>query len=119
MAVKETPDGREFTISSVQYANAASNSTDAYVQINTTGLGFPDADFNVKTTAGAKLNVMYNPSTNVEAFSSFFQNPLPTSSIFRPYSHSGSISGVFHHASGPSIMVYHKFTQTQHGPSPS
>ena len=67
-------NGREFTISSVQYANAASNSTDAYVQINTTGLGFPDADFNIKATAGNKLNVMYNPSTNVEAFFEGAQN---------------------------------------------
>ena len=67
-------NGREFTISSVQYANAASNSTDAYVQINTTGLGFPDADFNIKNTAGNKLNVMYNPSTTVEAFFEGAQN---------------------------------------------
>ena len=67
-------NGREFTISSVQYANAASDSTNAYVQINTTGLGFPDADFNVKTTAGNKLNVMYDPSTTVEAFFEGAQN---------------------------------------------
>ena len=67
-------NGREFTISSVQYANDASDSTNAYVQINTTGLGFPDADFNVKTTAGNKLNVMYDPSTTVEAFFEGAQN---------------------------------------------
>ena len=67
-------NGREFTISSVQYANAASDSTNAYVQINTTGLGFPDADFNVKTTAGNKINVMYDPSTTVEAFFEGAQN---------------------------------------------
>ena len=36
--------------------------------------------------------------------------------VFCPYNHSRSILGVFHHASDPSIMVYHKFTQTQHGP---
>ena len=36
--------------------------------------------------------------------------------IFCPYSHSRGILGVFQHASGPSLMVYHKFTQTQHRP---
>ena len=36
--------------------------------------------------------------------------------IFCPYSHSRGILGVFHHASGPSIMVYHTFLQSQPGP---
>ena len=41
-------NGREFTISSVQYADTTSNNTAGFIQINTTGLGFPDADFVVK-----------------------------------------------------------------------
>ena len=66
-------NGREFTISSV-----ANNS---YIQINTQGLGFPDTDFSITTgktgdkhtPAGGsqydtKLNVLYAPSTQVEAF---------------------------------------------------
>jgi flagellar hook protein FlgE len=61
-------NGREFTISSVQYGDPTSNNTPGFIQINTTGLGFPDADFNVATTTGPNLQVMYNPSTNVEAF---------------------------------------------------
>ena len=67
-------NGREFTISSVQYADATSNNTAGYIQINTTGLGFPDADFNVINTTGPNLQVAYSPSTNVEAFFEGSQN---------------------------------------------
>ena len=69
-------NGREFTISSVQYS-AATNPTSGYIQINTTGLGFPDQDFNIAaTTAGnnGNLQVLYSPSTNVEAFFEGAQN---------------------------------------------
>ena len=66
-------NGREFTISSVQYS-ANTSPTTGYIQINTTGLGFPDADFNVVQTAGANLQVTYSPSANVEAFFEGAQN---------------------------------------------
>ena len=67
-------NGREFTISSVQYADATSTDTSAFIQINTTGLGFPDADFNVINTTGPNLQVAYSPSTIVEAFFEGAQN---------------------------------------------
>ncbi len=67
-------NGREFTISSVQYTDPTSANTTGYIQINTTGLGFPDADFNVINTAGANLQVAYSPSSNVEAFFEGAQN---------------------------------------------
>ena len=67
-------NGREFTISSVQYTDPTSNSTNGYIQINTTGLGFPDADFNVINTTGPNLQVAYSPSSNVEAFFEGAQN---------------------------------------------
>ncbi len=54
-------NGREFTI-----ANVTTNT----IQINTTGLGFPDTDFNLTSgvAAGSALNVLHSKSTNVEAF---------------------------------------------------
>ena len=69
-------NGREFTISSVQYDAGAADPTNAsgYIQINTTGLGFPDADFNVTLTNGDDLKVAYSPSTTVEAFFEGAQN---------------------------------------------
>ena len=69
-------NGREFTISSVQYDAGAADPTSAsgYIQINTTGLGFPDADFNVTLTNGDDLKVAYSPSTTVEAFFEGAQN---------------------------------------------
>ena len=69
-------NGREFTISSVQYDPGAVDPTNAsgYIQINTTGLGFPDADFNVTLTNGDDLKVAYDPSTTVEAFFEGAQN---------------------------------------------
>ena len=67
-------NGREFTISSVQYTDPTSADTTGYIQINTTGLGFPDADFNVINTTGPNLQVAYSPSSNVEAFFEGAQN---------------------------------------------
>ena len=61
-------NGREFTISSVVYENDTSNSTNGYIQINTTGLGFPDADFDITDTDGDNIKVLFDPSTTVEAF---------------------------------------------------
>ena len=61
-------NGREFTISSVVYENDTSNSTNGYIQINTTGLGFPDADFDITDTDGGDIKVLFDPSTTVEAF---------------------------------------------------
>ena len=54
-------NGREFTISSVQYSDPTSANTTGYVQINTTGLGFPDADFNIINTSGDDLQIAYSP----------------------------------------------------------
>ena len=67
-------NGREFTISSVQYTDPTSANTTGYLQINTTGLGFPDADFNIINTAGDDLQIAYSPSTTVEAFFEGAQN---------------------------------------------
>ena len=69
-------NGREFTISSVQYDAGAVDPTNAsgYIQINTTGLGFPDADFNVTLTNGDDLKIAYSPSSTVEAFFEGAQN---------------------------------------------
>ena len=67
-------NGREFTISSVQYTDPTSANTTGYIQINTTGLGFPDADFNIINTTGPNLQVAYSPSSNVEAFLKGAQN---------------------------------------------
>ncbi len=55
-------NGREFTVS-----NVVDNKT---IQINTTGLGFPDTDFVLTSgvAAGTALNVLHSKSTNVEAF---------------------------------------------------
>jgi len=55
-------NGREFTVS-----NVVDNKT---IQINTTGLGFPDTDFTLTSgvAANTALNVLHSKSTNVEAF---------------------------------------------------
>ena len=55
-------NGREFTVS-----NVVDNKT---IQINTTGLGFPDTDFVLTSgvAANTALNVLHSKSTNVEAF---------------------------------------------------
>ncbi len=55
-------NGREFTVS-----NVVNGTT---IQINTTGLGFPDTDFTLTSgvAAGTSLNVLHTKSTNVEAF---------------------------------------------------
>ena len=55
-------NGREFTVS-----NVVDNKT---IQINTTGLGFPDTDFVLTSgvAADTALNVLHSKSTNVEAF---------------------------------------------------
>ena len=55
-------NGREFTVS-----NVVDNKT---IQINTTGLGFPDTDFTLTSgvAANTALNVLHTKSTNVEAF---------------------------------------------------
>ncbi len=55
-------NGREFTVSDVVDGTT--------IQINTTGLGFPDTDFNLTSgvAAGTALNVLHSKSTNVEAF---------------------------------------------------
>ena len=55
-------NGREFTINNV---NSGSNAADNYIEINTTGLDFPDDDFSVAET---DLYVMSGESTTVEAF---------------------------------------------------
>ena len=54
-------NGREFTISNV---------TTNTIQINTTGLGFPDTDFVLTSgvAADSALSVLHSKSTNVEAF---------------------------------------------------
>ena len=54
-------NGREFTVS-----NVTSNS----IQINTTGLGFPDTDFVLTSgvAANSSLTVLHSKSTNVEAY---------------------------------------------------
>ena len=55
-------NGREFTVS-----NVVNGTT---IQINTTGLGFPDTDFTLTSgvAANTALNVLHTKSTNVEAF---------------------------------------------------
>ncbi len=55
-------NGREFTVS-----NVVNGTT---IQINTTGLGFPDTDFTLTSgvAANTALNVLHSKSTNVEAF---------------------------------------------------
>ncbi len=55
-------NGREFTVS-----NVVDNKT---IQINTTGLGFPDTDFTLTSgvAANTALKVLHSKSTNVEAF---------------------------------------------------
>ncbi len=55
-------NGREYTINNV---NSGSNAADNYIEINTTGLDFPDDDFSVAET---DLFVMSGQSTTVEAF---------------------------------------------------
>ena len=55
-------NGREYTINNV---NSGSNASDNYIEINTTGLDFPDDDFSVAET---DLFVMSGESTTVEAF---------------------------------------------------
>ena len=54
-------NGREFTISNVDTSS---------IQINTTGLGFPDTDFELTSgvDAGTALNILHTKSSNVEAF---------------------------------------------------
>ncbi len=54
-------NGREFTVS-----NVTSNT----IQINTTGLGFPDTDFVLTSgvAADSSLSVLHSKSTNVEAY---------------------------------------------------
>ncbi len=58
----EIINGREYTINNV---NSGSNAADNYIEINTTGLDFPDDDFSVAET---DLFVMSGESTTVEAF---------------------------------------------------
>ncbi|PQM58815.1 MAG: flagellar hook-basal body protein [Rhodobacteraceae bacterium] len=55
-------NGREFTVSNVVNATT--------IQINTTGLGFPDTDFTLTSgvAANTALNLLHTKSTNVEAF---------------------------------------------------
>ena len=55
-------NGREYTINNV---NSGTNAADNYIEINTTGLDFPDDDFSVAET---DLFVMSGESTTVEAF---------------------------------------------------
>ena len=57
--------------------------------------------------------VRFRPISSIfKHFHDFYESK---NHVFCSYSHSRSILGVFHHASDPSIMVYHKFTQSQHG----
>ena len=62
LADSQIINGREFTINNV---NSGSNAADNYIEINTTGLDFPDDDFSVAET---DLYVMSGESTTVEAF---------------------------------------------------
>ena len=62
LADSEIINGREYTINNV---NSGSNAADNYIEINTTGLDFPDDDFSVAET---DLFVMSGESATVEAF---------------------------------------------------
>ena len=62
LADSEIINGREYTINNV---NSGNNAADNYIEINTTGLDFPDDDFSVSET---DLFVMSGESTTVEAF---------------------------------------------------
>ena len=55
-------NGREFTINNV---NSGATLNDNFIEINTTGLDFPDDDFSLAET---DLFVMSGESTTVEAF---------------------------------------------------
>ena len=55
-------NGREFTINNV---NSGASAADNYIEINTTGLDFPDDDFSLAET---DLYVMSGESETVEAF---------------------------------------------------
>ena len=62
LADSEIINGREYTINNV---NSGSNAADNYIEINTTGLDFPDDDFSLAET---DLFVMSGESETVEAF---------------------------------------------------
>jgi len=62
LADSEIINGREYTINNV---NSGSNAADNYIEINTTGLDFPDDDFSLAET---NLFVMSGESETVEAF---------------------------------------------------
>ncbi len=62
LADSQIINGREFTINNV---NSGNNAADNYIEINTTGLDFPDDDFSLAET---DLYVMSGESTTVEAF---------------------------------------------------
>ena len=62
LADSEIINGREYTINNV---NSGSTAADNYIEINTTGLDFPDDDFSLAET---DLFVMSGESETVEAF---------------------------------------------------
>ena len=62
LADSQIINGREFTVNNV---NSGVNASDNYIEINTTGLDFPDDDFSLAET---NLYVMSGESTDTEAF---------------------------------------------------
>ena len=62
LADSQIINGREFTVNNV---NSGVNASDNYIEINTTGLDFPDDDFSLAET---NLFVMSGESTDTEAF---------------------------------------------------